>query len=176
MSLKHNEIITIIRLFRESQFNNLHLECSDFKLAISKDGQVIAPPDAGNFVGSISRTETGPVESPGLKKDETGSAPIAPSAALDYDQIEREGLEVFNSPMLGVFYRAPSPGADPFVKKGSQVKKGETLCIIEVMKLYTSIAAGARGEIVEIYVEDGQMVEYGQPLFLIKPIAEPGGV
>jgi acetyl-CoA carboxylase biotin carboxyl carrier protein len=71
--------------------------------------------------------------------------------------------------MVGVFYRAPSPGADPYVEVGSFVEKGQTLCIIEAMKLMNEIESEYRGQVVEILVENGQPVEYGQPLFLIEP-------
>ena len=69
------------------------------------------------------------------------------------------------SPMVGIFYAAPSPEAEPFVKVGSKVKKGDTLCIIEAMKLMNEITAEQDGEILEICAEDGQIVEFGQPLF-----------
>ena len=72
------------------------------------------------------------------------------------------------SPMVGTFYRAPSPGADPFVQVGSQVKKGDTLCIIEAMKLLNEIEAEVSGTVKEILVDNAQPVEFGQPLFVIE--------
>ncbi|AIE60682.1 acetyl-CoA carboxylase biotin carboxyl carrier protein [Bacillus methanolicus] len=77
-------------------------------------------------------------------------------------------LHKITSPMVGTFYQAPSPDAEPFVKKGSVVTKDTVVCIIEAMKLFNEIEAEVNGEIVDILVEDGQLVEYGQPLFLVK--------
>ena len=74
---------------------------------------------------------------------------------------------IVTSPMVGSFYRAPSPGADPFVQVGDTVKEGQTICIIEAMKLLNEIEADKSGVVKEILVENGQAVEYGQPLFVI---------
>ena len=80
-----------------------------------------------------------------------------------------DGLVRVKSPIVGTFYRAPEPEGDPFVKVGSQVQKGEVLCIIEAMKLMNEIDADQDGEIVKIFVENGQAVEYGEVLFAMKP-------
>lgn len=80
-----------------------------------------------------------------------------------------DGLVSVKSPIVGTFYRAPEPESDPFVKVGSQVQKGEVLCIIEAMKLMNEIDADQDGEIVKIFVENGQAVEYGEVLFSMKP-------
>ncbi|MDP4127063.1 MAG: acetyl-CoA carboxylase biotin carboxyl carrier protein, partial [Bacillota bacterium] len=72
------------------------------------------------------------------------------------------------SPMVGTFYRAPGEDADPFVKIGDKVEKSTMVCILEAMKLFNEIEAEVRGEIVDVLVENGQLVEYGQPLFLVK--------
>ena len=79
-----------------------------------------------------------------------------------------ENLKVVTSPMVGTFYAKPSPNADTFVEIGKKVKKGETLCIVEAMKLMNEIEAEYDGEIVEILVKDGEMVDYGKPLFKMK--------
>ena len=81
-----------------------------------------------------------------------------------------EGTRVFNSPMVGTFYRAPAPGADPFVKKGDKVSAGTTLCIIEAMKIMNEIKAEEDVEIVDILVENEEPVEFGQPLFILRPL------
>ena len=85
-----------------------------------------------------------------------------PTAAPDQD------VQIIPSPIVGTFYRSPSPNADPFVKIGSNVEQDTVVCIIEAMKLMNEIQAEAAGEVVKIYVENGQPVEYGQPLFGIK--------
>ena len=81
---------------------------------------------------------------------------------------EDQDLQIIPSPIVGTFYRSPSPSADPFVKIGSHVEADSVVCIIEAMKLMNEIQAETSGEVVKIYVENGQPVEYGQPLFGIK--------
>ena len=94
------------------------------------------------------------------------SAPTAPVAAMPVVAPEPEGHAV-KSPMVGTFYRTPSPGAKPFVEVGQNVSAGETLCIIEAMKLLNEIEADQSGVIKAILIENGQPVEYGEPLFII---------
>lgn len=91
------------------------------------------------------------------------AAPPPPAAA----EAEAPKGHVVKSPMVGTFYRAPSPGAKPFVELGQAVKPGDILCIIEAMKLLNEIECEVSGEVKEILVENGQPVEYGQPLFVI---------
>ena len=94
------------------------------------------------------------------------SAPMAPVTAMPVVAPEPEGHAV-KSPMVGTFYRTPSPGAKPFVEVGQNVSAGETLCIIEAMKLLNEIEADQSGVIKAILIENGQPVEYGEPLFII---------
>ena len=94
-------------------------------------------------------------------------APTAPATALDGTPVDFNNLKEVKSPMVGMFYQAPSPEADPYVRVGSRVKKGDVLCVIEAMKLLNEITADTDGEIVDVCVENGQLVEYGQVLFKI---------
>jgi len=82
---------------------------------------------------------------------------------------EEKNYFVVEAPMVGTFYRAPAPGAEPFVKEGDYVEKGQTLCIIEALKVMNEIESEVSGIVRKILVEDGQPVEYGQPLFYIEP-------
>ncbi len=84
-----------------------------------------------------------------------------------------KGLVTITSPIVGTFYRAPSPEASVFVEVGAKVKKGQVLCIIEAMKLMNEIESEVEGEVVRVLVENGHPVEYGEPLFLIEPLQEP---
>ena len=93
----------------------------------------------------------------------SATAPVAPEAR------STEDLHLVKSPIVGTFYGSPSPGAEPFVKVGAFVETGQTLCIVEAMKLMNEIESDETGEIVRIFVEHGQPVEYGQPLFGIRP-------
>jgi len=92
-----------------------------------------------------------------------GHAPAVPEAR------PTEDLHLVKSPIVGTFYGSPSPGSDAFVKVGAHVESGQTLCIVEAMKLMNEIESDASGEVIRIFVENGQPVEYGQPLFGIRP-------
>lgn len=100
------------------------------------------------------------------------AAPVAAAtpapAAADDDEEEEIAGEIVRSPMVGTFYRAPSPGAKPFVEEGQSVKSGDTLCIIEAMKILNQIECEKAGRVTRILVENGQPVEYNQPLFVIE--------
>ena len=101
----------------------------------------------------------------------SSNTPEVPSRAPEPEVDVRGGedLHLVNSPIVGTFYGSPSPGAEAFVKVGSHVDKGQTLCIVEAMKLMTEIESEISGEVLRIFVENGAPVEYGQPLFGIRP-------
>ena len=98
------------------------------------------------------------------------ASPVAVSAMLPSTPLEaeEEGVVAIASPMVGTFYRAPSPEAPPFVEAGDQVEPGKIVCIIEAMKLFNEIEAEVKGKVVKILVENGEPVEYGQRLMLVK--------
>jgi acetyl-CoA carboxylase biotin carboxyl carrier protein len=100
---------------------------------------------------------------PAIEEDSAGSTPAAPEARLTED------LHLVKSPIVGTFYGSPSPDAEPFVKLGAFVETGQTLCIVEAMKLMNEIESEVSGEVLRIFAENGQPVEYGQPLFGIRP-------
>ena len=103
----------------------------------------------------------------------TSIAPVAgPASAATAERPDAvpTSLVTVEAPMVGTFYRAPSPGADPYVREGDAVKQGQILCIIEAMKLMNEIECRQDGRIAQILVENAQPVEYGQPLFLIEPL------
>jgi acetyl-CoA carboxylase biotin carboxyl carrier protein len=106
--------------------------------------------------GTPATQSTAPLAAP---PSQTAHAPGAPS----------EDLHLVKSPIVGTFYGAPSPGAEPFVKVGGFVETGQTLCIVEAMKLMNEIESDTSGEVLRVFVENGQPVEYGQPLFGIRP-------
>jgi acetyl-CoA carboxylase biotin carboxyl carrier protein len=103
-----------------------------------------------------------------VRKDGAGAPALAPRHDDDPAAASDELITV-PSPMLGTFYRAEGPGHEPFVELGSQVEPDTTICIIEVMKMMNSIPAGVRGTVVEVCAENGTLVEYGQPLYRVKP-------
>jgi acetyl-CoA carboxylase biotin carboxyl carrier protein len=141
----------LIDLVQESGIGEIEITEGEEKVRISR--QVAGPPV---FMASPGMQ---PMAMPGA------AAPAAPQAAAA--PIEPKG-HALKSPMVGTFYRAPSPGAPSFVEVGQTVSKGQTLCIIEAMKLLNEIESDVAGSVKAILVENGQPVEYGQPLFLIE--------
>lgn len=98
-----------------------------------------------------------------------GAAMMATQQEVAHSEDISDGLVIIPAPMVGTFYRSPSPDAKSYVKVGDEIEAGEVICIIEAMKLMNEITADVNGEIVEILVEDGQPVEYDQPMFQVKP-------
>ncbi len=104
---------------------------------------------------------------PGTTERQASASQSAPAAAPE--PRATEDLHLVKSPIVGTYYEAPSPGAEAFVKIGAHVESGQTLCIVEAMKLMNEIESDESGELIRIFVENGQPVEYGQPLFGIRP-------
>ena len=104
---------------------------------------------------------------PGVAQAQPAAAPAA--AAQAPEPRPTDDLHLVKSPIVGTYYGSPSPGAEPFVKVGANVETGQTLCIVEAMKLMNEIESDISGEVLRIFVENGQPVEYGQPLFGIRP-------
>ena len=132
----------------------------------------------GDFEFRLTREDGGrPAERPERRRSAEASGQVAEglpardeaSAASSLpDNREAEGGSLVRSPMVGIFYRAPQPGADPFVEVGTVVEEGETLALIEAMKVFTAISARVAGVVTAIYPENGAFVEYEQPICLIK--------
>jgi len=125
-------------------------EASRIRLSRQNGGTVVAPMDTPAAVPV-------PVAAP------SAVAPAAAAATVD------DGLEIFSAPMVGTFYRLPSPEADPYVSVGDSITPESVLCILEAMKVMNEIKAECSGEIVEILVKDGEAVEFGQAIFKIRP-------
>jgi acetyl-CoA carboxylase biotin carboxyl carrier protein len=141
----------LIDLVQESGIAELEITEGEEKVRILRVGH------GGTTMVAMPQASASPVPAP---------APVAaaPAAAAAPEKIEGH---IVKSPMVGTFYRSPSPGAKVFVEVGDKVSPGDTLCIIEAMKLLNEIEADQGGTIKEAYVENGQPVEYGEPLFLI---------
>jgi acetyl-CoA carboxylase biotin carboxyl carrier protein len=137
------------------------MEDSDLNLLEIKDGEFMIRMERGNKTNN-------PAPVPAEGKQETKAEVAAqPQRMIDEVVVDLNNVSVICSPMVGVFYAQPKPGAPPFVKIGDKVKKGQVVCIIEAMKLMNEILAETDGEIVDICVEDGTLVEYGQVLFKV---------
>ncbi len=161
-NLSLSEIRELIELVAEKQFNEFEMERGGFRLRLQKGAAKAAAEAAQTVVLAAPApvAAAAPIVAP---------APAAPAAApAPAAAAEEEKLHIVTSPIVGTFYRSPSPTADAFVKLGDAVEAGKTLCIIEAMKLMNEIHADASGTIAKIFVENGQPVEYGQPLFGLK--------
>ena len=153
--LSFKEIKDLIDLVSERGLSALEVEQTGFRIRI--EGARAA---AGNGTASASESLPSPSALPARSSGAaTAALPSAP---------EQEGLHVITSPIVGTFYRAPSPEADPFAQVGQKVSKGKILCIIESMKLMNEIESDVEGEIVEVFPRSGQPVEYGEKLFAIR--------
>ncbi|MGV2293116.1 acetyl-CoA carboxylase biotin carboxyl carrier protein [Trinickia sp. YCB016] len=149
---------TLIDLVSESGISELEVTEGEGKVRIVKNAPPVYVQPSTSYAPQISAPmpfAAAPSEAPAA-----AGAAAAPAAAAPQGH-------VVTSPMVGTFYRAPSPGADPFVQVGDTVKEGQTICIIEAMKLLNEIECDKAGVVKEILVENGQAVEYGQPLFVI---------
>ena len=175
--INKDEVIQLLRILSESTLNELHLETGQLKLIAKKQA-----PHGSNHEPTVDRQQPTeapmPQQSPEILPIEAPETPAEiPSEGLAQEEkpdldFEEEGYTPINSPMLGTFYGAPKPGAPPFVQVGQWVREDDTVCIIEVMKLFNTIKAGVRGRIAKVCVENAQMVEFQQTLFLVEEVTE----
>ena len=149
-----SELKGIISLVQKSDLTELEIELKDIKLRMARPGANTSSQDAVREIVVQNQATTPAVQSP-VNKEEV-------------KQATKEDDQIFKSPMVGTFYRKPSPDDPAFVKVGDSVNKGDTLCIIEAMKVMNEIQAEHSGEIVDILLEDGESVEFGQALFKIR--------
>jgi acetyl-CoA carboxylase biotin carboxyl carrier protein len=162
--LTFEQIKELIELVAQNRLQGLELERSGFRLKI--DGQQAAPIAAAAPAVPAGGAGPAPAAAPAPALA-TAPAPAAAPAAAPAGP--PPGTHILNSPIVGTFYRSPSPDSDPFVEVGSRVKKGQVLCIIEAMKLMNEIESDVDGTIAEIYPQNAQAVEFGEPLFAIRP-------
>ncbi len=151
--MKLSELKELLELISEKDITEFELEEEGIKLKVKK----------GTFL-SGDGTNSHQVH----QTHQAFVAPPAEKAASSPEPYEEPGVDVVRSPMVGTFYRAPEPGASPFISEGERVKKEQVLCIIEAMKLMNEIESECAGEVLKIYVENGQAVQYGDELFAIR--------
>lgn len=151
MSFSHDDVQRLIQLLDSSHFDELHLEAEGIKLTLRRNGAPAEP--TSNAAVPL------PIASPAR-----AAAPATPVAASDPTLVE------IRAPMLGTFYGAPKPGADPFVAIGARITADSAVGIIEVMKLMNSVSAGVEGVLVDVLVRDGDLVEFEQVLMRVRPV------
>ena len=158
-SVNMDEVRELIALMRDNGLTELEIEGEEFRVRLRRD----SVPSPSTQHAEMPAAAPAPVPEPAP----VAAVTHAPTQATQANSPEQD-LHIIPSPIVGTFYRSPSPSADPFVKIGSNVEHDTVVCIIEAMKLMNEIQAEATGEVVKIYVENGQPVEYGQPLFGIR--------
>ncbi|HLF32268.1 MAG TPA: acetyl-CoA carboxylase biotin carboxyl carrier protein [Xanthomonadales bacterium] len=151
----------LIEMLEESNLTELEIVEGEESVRLSRAAAVTAPAPAQQVF----------MQAPPVAAPAAGPPPPAPAPASSEPVAAKESVpegEVLRSPMVGTFYSSPSPEADPFVTLGQKVTEGETLCIIEAMKMFNQIEAEVSGTVVAILAETGQPVEFDQPLFVIR--------
>ena len=154
MGLTDDDVREILRIVDESDVDELQIQTEGFALHVLR----------GAAAGSMP---SGDAQRPGASPE--GMPPPAAAPAVQaHEAADDPDTVVVPSPMLGTFYRAEAPGASPFVEVGATVGPDSTVCIIEVMKMMNSVAAGVSGTVVEVCAENGELVEYGEPLLRVR--------
>jgi acetyl-CoA carboxylase biotin carboxyl carrier protein len=158
--LQHIE--QLLRYMSEHNLEEFEYSSGDLKIRLKK-------PSTGAVI-SVPRQMAAPeiIVAGGGAAHPPAAPPATPAAAVPEGR-SAEDLHLVKSPIVGTYYGSPSPGSEPFAKVGAHVETGQTLCIVEAMKLMNEIESDISGEVLRIFVENGQPVEYGQPLFGIRP-------
>ncbi|MGF1459908.1 MAG: acetyl-CoA carboxylase biotin carboxyl carrier protein [Leptolyngbyaceae cyanobacterium] len=157
MELNFNELRELVTTLSQTDISELTLKGADFELTLRKQGAIVSA-SSPVMVNAAQPAPVVPVaEAP------APAAPPTPPPSADSNLVE------ITSPMVGTFYRAPAPEEPPFVDLGDRIQSGQTVCIIEAMKLMNELEAEVTGEIVEILVENSEPVEFGQTLMRVRP-------
>ena len=162
MELSEDDVLHILKLIDESKFDYFQLEVGELKITVSK-GEPIPLPGAAPQTVAVNAAPSPAAAARSAAAPAPAAQAAKPAAAIP------EGMAAITAPLLGTFYVAPEPGAPPFVKVGQQITEDTTVGLIEVMKVFNSVRATVKGTIVEVVAQNGQFVEFGQPLFIVKP-------
>lgn len=165
MTLKQTDIEALVELFGDSAWKEMHLKLGEDELFLTKEAGAVSPMAHNGAQASASASETLAPAPSRVSTPANTPAPAAPTT----DTVDRSGWIEIKAPNLGTFYRASSPEADPYVTVGATVNEETEICLVEVMKLFTTIRAGMKGTVREIVAEDGDMVEFGATLMWIEP-------
>ena len=160
MTLNYADVGEILKMIDASSCTEVVIELDGIKLVVRKGGQSLSAADESTTLSSTNLSPPVPT-----KAISESSATVVKSFASSGQATVND--EIVKSPMVGTYYSKPSPEDAPFAAVGQKVKKGETLCLIEVMKLFTSVEATKDGIVAAIFAEDGALVEFDQPLFSI---------
>ena len=165
--LSFEQIKELIEMVAKHRLQGLEVERSGFKLSISGQEARAAAPVAAAPAATDTAATAPAAAAPAAAAP---PAPAAPAAAASHaETAAATGAHLVRSPIVGTFYAAPSPDAEPFVRVGDHVRVGQVLCIVEAMKLMNEIESDVAGTVVQVLVKNAQPVEYNEPLFAIKP-------
>jgi len=159
------DIESLVEIFNRSEWTEMHLKTDDLEIFLSNDPQARAPSAAPVLAAAVA------APAPVVAAAAAVAAPAGVSQPVAQALHVPEGMVAVRAPNLGTFYRAPKPGAAPYVELGQKVDADTEVCLIEVMKLFTPVKAGVDGVLREVRVNDGQMVEFEQILFVVEPAA-----
>jgi acetyl-CoA carboxylase biotin carboxyl carrier protein len=157
MQLDHDQLRELLTFLGESDIQELRLEGDDFRLVVRRNLPTAVP------------TAPSPPPQSVVAAQPTPAAPVVATAPSPPPPSSRSDLQPLTAPMVGTFYRSPAPGEPAFVELGSRIQAGQPVCILEAMKLMNELEADISGEVVEILVETGTPVEFGQVLMRIRP-------
>lgn len=168
MELTEEDVLRILALIDKSNFDFFQLETGDLKLTVRRGG---SGDDAPGADPATPRPEepSRAAEPPAAPEPQTAEATLPATGAGGPQEADLAGLLPVKAPMVGTFYAAPEPGAPPFVRVGTPVEEDTAVGLIEVMKVFSSVRAGVRGVVDKMLVANGQFVEYGQTLLLVRP-------
>lgn len=166
MALSNDEVIQILSIIENSSFDSIEMQMGDLRLVASKNGPL----------QSAVAVSAAPLQYPPpapAAREQSGSTSQNPGTqdTAEPASVNEAGLVEITAPIVGTFYSASEPGSAPFVNEGDEINEDSTVGIIEVMKVFTNIRAETKGTVVRCLVGDGDFVEFGQPLFLIRPEA-----
>jgi acetyl-CoA carboxylase biotin carboxyl carrier protein len=168
-----DQLKELVAFLKENEIAEFDLDRGDLKVRLKFASAVVPPvaPASSLDLASLARLMGSSHAAPAAATLGIGHEPTAPAAhPAPVEAAEPENLHIIKSPIVGTFYESPSPGSSAFVVTGDRIEKGQVVCIVEAMKLMNEIEADAAGEIVKRLVNNGQPVEYGQPLFAIRTV------
>jgi acetyl-CoA carboxylase biotin carboxyl carrier protein len=171
--VKFDDIERLVKLVAETGVAEVEVKQAGVQVRVSRTL-------VGESAGAAPQVHILPMGAPGVGSWPSGGeaahaavpapAPAAPAVAPAADEEDDEDLHVVTASMVGTFYRRPNPEADPYASEGDVIKKGQVICILEAMKILNEIEAEISGTVVKVLAEDAQPVEYGEPLFAVRPV------
>lgn len=175
MTLSSGDINEIVRALQETTWDEAVISVGEVKIALARNGATLSSLNGTSTVNGTSAPSAEPQGQVVSTTEEPTIAPVAEAKPLPAPETEVASTVgsaddvVVKATSVGIFWEAPEPGAEPFVKVGDEVKEDDVVCIVEIMKLMSHITAGTNGVITKVLVENGQAVEMGTPLFAVRP-------